>query len=230
MVQNGTWSPYEGSSASLLAFALLVLAGLLLYLGLRRYYPIRLEQSGSTVSVFLVTIWCLSVLTFLSSIITYMQALYRQVGNFTPPASPISPITFLSGLVTFIVIAYFSRHHGLKIALGSAIVGTIAAPMIFELPYDLIVMGKLYPPVSIQLTLLFFLPLFLVEISSYSLLTLSPLTKISKYTLFTMAAMFFVFSIWAFFGFSYPSSAIPFVLNAVSKVLCFLTAITLFLP
>jgi hypothetical protein len=48
--------------------------------------------------------------------------------------------------------------------------------MIFELPYDLIVMWRLYPPVSTQLTLLYFLPLFLVEISSFSLLTMSPST------------------------------------------------------
>jgi len=230
MIQYGTWSPYEGSSALLLAFVLFVIAGLFTYLGSKRYNPIQLEQSGKIVGIFLVTIWCLSLVTFLNSIITYMQSLFQQVGNFTAPTSPISPITFVSGLVTFVIIAYLSRSHGLKIALGSAIVGTIAAPMIFELPYDLVVMGKLYPPVSIQITMLFFLPLFLIEISSYSLLTLSPLTKISKYTLFTLAAMFFVFSIWALFGFTYPSSAASFVLNAVSKVLCFVTAITLFLP
>lgn len=230
MVQYGTWTPYKGSSAFLLAFALFVLTGLLTYLGSRQHNAVRLEQSGRIVSIFLVSIWCLSVVTFLNSIITYVQLLFQQVGNFTPPASPISPITFLSGLVTFIIIADLSRSRGLKIALGSAIVGTIAAPMIFELPFDLIVMGKLYPAISIQLTLLFFLPLFLIEISSFSLLTLSPLTKISKYTLFSLAAMFLVFSIWALFGFSYPSSPVQFLLNVVSKVLCFVTAITLFLP
>jgi hypothetical protein len=230
MLQYGTWSPYQGSGALLLALVLFIIGCALAYLGLRQHSPFEVEQSGKIVSVLLVTIWCLSIVTFLNSIITYMQSLFQQVGSFTPPASPISPITYLSGLITFIVIAYLSRHHGLKIALGSAIAGTIAAPMIFELPYDLIVMWRLYPPVSTQLTLLFFLPLFLVEISSFSLLTLSPLTKISKYTLFALAGVFFVFSIWAWFGFSYPSSPIPFALNAVSKVLCFITAITLFLP
>jgi len=230
MVQYGTWSPYEGSGALLLALALFIIGCVLIYLGLRRHSPIGVAQSGKIVSVLLVTMWCLSIVTFLNSIITYMQSLIQQVGPFTPPSSPISPITNLSVLATFIIIAYLSRHHGLKIALGSAIAGTISAPMIFELPYDLVVMWRLYPPISTQLTMLFFLPLFLIEISSFSLLTMSPLTKISKYTLFTLAAMFFVFSIWALFGFSYPSSPIPFALNAASKVLCFMTAITLFLP
>jgi hypothetical protein len=230
MVQYGTWSPYEGSAALWLALALFVIGCVLTYLGLRLHSPLQVERSGKIAGIFLIAIWGISIVTFLNAIITYIQSLFQQVGNFTPPPSPISPITYASGLITFIVIAYLSRHHGLKIALGSAMAGTVAAPMIFELPYDLIVMWRLYPPVSMQLTLLFFLPLFLIEISSFSLLTLSPLIKISKYTLFTLAAVFFVFSIWALFGFSYPSAPIPFTLNAVSKVLCFMAAITLFLP
>jgi hypothetical protein len=31
------------------------------------------------------------------------------------------------------------------------------------------------------------------------------------------------------FGFSYPSSPLPIMLNAISKVLCFISAITLFI-
>jgi hypothetical protein len=80
------------------------------------------------------------------------------------------------------------------------------------------------------LTLLYFLPLFLVEISSFTLLTLSPVMNLSKYTLFSLAAMFFVFAVWALFGFSYPSDPIPIALNAVSKILSFVVSITLFLP
>jgi hypothetical protein len=52
----------------------------------------------------------------------------------------------LSALATFIIIAYLSRRSGFKVALGAAIVGTIAAPMIFELPFDLIVITRTYPP------------------------------------------------------------------------------------
>jgi hypothetical protein len=74
----------------------------------------------------------------------------------------------------------------------SAFVGTAAAPMISELPFDLIVMGRTYPPIPPSPTLyrlLFFLPLFVVEISTFSLLTLSPLTRLSKDTLFSLAGV-----------------------------------------
>lgn len=47
--------------------------------------------------------------------------------------------------------------------------------------------------------------------------------------LFSLARMFFVFAVWAFFGLSYPSDQIPFALNVTSKILSFVTAITLIL-
>ena len=71
MVQYGTWSPYEGSGALLLALALFIIGCVLTYLGLRRHSPIGVAQSGKIVSVLLVTMWCLSIVTFLNSIITY---------------------------------------------------------------------------------------------------------------------------------------------------------------
>ena len=231
LIRYGTWSPYADNGALLLAVTLLIIAGVLVYLGTRLHRPVGVARPGRTVGIFLMVMWFLSLATFLIAVGTYVNALYGQVGAVTLPTSPISPVTDLSILVVFIMIAFLTRHYGLKPALGSAIIGTVAAPLIFELPFDLIVMGRTYPPTpATQYTLLFFLPLFLLEITSFSLLTLSPLTKLSKYTLFSLGAMFFVFAIWALFGFSYPSSPIPFALNAVSKVLSFVAAITLFLP
>ena len=231
MIRYGTWSSYTGNDALLLAVTLLIIAGALVYLGTRLHRPVGIARPGTMVGIFLMVMWFLSLATFAIAVGTYVSALYQQVGAVTLPTSPISPVTDLSILVAFIIIAYLTRHDGLKTALGSAMIGTVAAPLIFELPFDLIVMGRTYPPTpAAQYTLLFFLPLFLLEIASFSLLTLSPLTKLSKYTLFSLGAMFFVFAIWALFGFSYPSSPISFALNAVSKVLSFVAAITLFLP
>jgi hypothetical protein len=231
VIQYGTWSPYAGVDAFILAATLLVITGVLATLGTSLQRSVEVERPGYALSILLLVIWVVSLATLVIAVSTYMRALYQQYGNVTLPTNPISPITSLSGLLTFILIAYISRHHGLKIALGSALVGTAAAPMIFELPFDLIVMFRTYPPMPATLfTLLFFLPLFLLEISTFSLLTLSPLSRISKYTLFSLAAMFFVFTVWALFGFSYPSTPIPMALNVVSKVLSFIAAITLFLP
>jgi hypothetical protein len=230
-MQNGTWNPYSGSDSIVLALGLVLVAGILAYLGTRLTHPIQMQRPGTTVGTLLVVIWVLAFATFVVAIITYVRELFQQYGPITLPTNPICAVTFLSGLAAFFLIAYLGRQHGLKVAFGSAVVGSIAAPMIFELPFDLIVMTRTYPPTPAALyTPLFFLPLYLLEISSLALLTLSPLAKVNKYTLFSLAAMFIVFAIWACFGFSYPSNPISIVLNAVSKVLSFVTAITLFFP
>jgi hypothetical protein len=221
LTEYGTWSPYVGTDAIFLAVTLLAIGVLLMYFGTRLTGKVGIRRSGKTVSVFLIVMWGLSLATFEIGYATYAVQLYQMNMIQTPPVNPISPITVTSAVATFIIIAYLSRRHGLKLALGSAFVGTAAAPMIFELPFDLIVMTRTYPavpPYPTLFRLVFFLPLFLVEISTFSLLTLSPLTNLSKYTLFSLAGMFFVFAVWAFFGFSYPSNSLSFTLNGVSKV------------
>ena len=99
--------------------------------------------------------------------------------------------------------------------------------MIFELPFVLIVMGTV--KLTVFVALLFFLPLLLVTISTMSLLFLSRVTSLSNYTLLSLGGMFIIFSIWAFFGFAYPSDTLSFAMNGISKVFSFTTAITLFL-
>jgi hypothetical protein len=222
-----------GTDAVFLAVTLLAIGVLFTYLATRLIGAVGIKRSvGKTVGVLLITIWGLSLTTFLVAIETYILQITQKHMLGTTPTNPITPITYLCALGTFIIIAYLARSHGLKVALGSAFVGTAAAPMIFELPFDLIVMARTYPPIPPSpnlYRLLFFLPLFMVEISTFSLLTLSPLTKLSKYTLFSLAGMFFVFAVWALFGFSYPSDPIPVALNGISKILSFVVAITLFL-
>jgi hypothetical protein len=44
------------------------------------------------------------------------------------------------------------------------------------------------------------------------------------------AAMLAVFAVWGLSGFGYPSAPLPCVLNVVSKILGFITALTLFVP
>jgi hypothetical protein len=95
--------------------------------------------------------------------------------------------------------------------------------MIFELPFDLIVMWRTYPPApAVPFTLLFFLPLFLVEVSSFAMLTLSPVMKLSRSTLFLLAGIFLIFAVCALFGFAYPGSPIPVALInfAASQAIC----------
>jgi hypothetical protein len=231
LTEYGIWRPYTGNDALLLALLLLVVGGVFAYLGTGLRRPVGTNPPGRALGILLVLMWGLSLLTLGIAVTIYGGALFQQAGPITVPPSPIAPVTASSGLVAFIAIAYLSRRHGLVLALGSAFVGAVAAPMLFELPFDLIVMWRTpHPAPTTQYALLFFLPLFLVEISSFSLLTLSPLARVSRFTLFSLAAVFFVFAVWALAGFSYPSSPVPFAFNVVSKVLCFVAAVTLFVP
>jgi hypothetical protein len=196
LAQYGTWIPYAGVGKFGLAAMLALIASSLAYAGAGLPRPIPVTRPGRAVSALLVTMWMLALMVFGVSVITYLQALAQRYGAFTPPASPIFPITFLSGIVAFFSIAFLARAHGFWILLWSGLVGALAGTMMFELPFDLIVMFRLYPPVAVHFTLLFFLPLFLLGISTFSLLTVSPaLRGVSKFTFLPLAAMLGVFAL-----------------------------------
>lgn len=231
MTQYGIPSPYVGTEALVLAAVLFIIAAVLVYLGTRLHHPIGVQKTGTTAGILLVVICILSYLALFNAGLLYYVTAAQQFGSVTPPTDPIAPITVLCAVVTFIGIAFLCRRHGLRAALGSAIVGTIAAPMLFELPFDLITTWRTHAPEpAVLFTSIVFFPLLTWEISSFALLTWSPLMRISKYTLLSLGGMFFVFAVWALFGFSYPSTPIPFALNALSKVLSFAAGVTLFLP
>ena len=225
------WIPYSGNSAIILAFILLIISGALGTIGLKLNRRIEAKRPGKFIGFSIVVLFILSGFSFLTSVATYVQELIAQIGPLPAQANPITPITAISGLVTFVLVAYLSRRSGFITALGSAIAATIAAPMVFELPFDLIVISRTCPPSpAVQFSLLFFLPLFAVAISSFALLALSPVAKLSKYTLFCLAGMFLVFAVWALSGFQYPASAMPIIFNGVSKVLAFAAVVALFVP
>lgn len=234
MVEYGTWYPYTGNSAFLLAFMLFVAVILLVYAGKRQRRPITVKRPGRTVSGFLIILWFLSIYIFNIALYTYAMQLSEAKLFGTSPVNNITPVTLVSAVATFLIILYLTKKHGWKIAFGSALIGTTAGPMVFEFPFDIIVMNKIYPAVPSNPLLyreLFFLPWFLIEIITFSLLTLSPAMKVSKYTLFSLAGMLFVFALWALFGFAYGATGtnpLLYTFNAVSKVLGFTAIITLF--
>jgi len=229
--QQGAWIPYTGSSSLILAIVLLIVTGVVLSFATRLHHPVAVKRPGTGLRVAIVAMWVLSVIGVLVTSSIYVLTLYRQEGgHLTVAADHVTPVTLTSGVVVFLVIAYLARRSGFWGAVGSAIVGTIAAPMIFELPFDLIVMGRISAPVPVMLNVLFFFSLFLVEILSFALLTFSPVVKLSRATLFLLAGMFVIFAVWAAFGFAYPAAPLPIALNMISKVLAFAAAVSLFLP
>jgi hypothetical protein len=233
------WRAYEAPETTFLAIALILLAGAVAYVGIRLPRPISVQRPGGTVTAFMLVIWVLTICTFLVAVGAYLTQM-KQVFHLPPMPRPTTLAarggvrvgTFPDAFVTFWIIFYLTRRRfGWKVALGSAFVGTAAAPMLFELPFDLIVMGRTYPTIPPNPTLyraLFFLPLFLIELSTISLLALLPSMRITRSACYALAGMFAVFAAWAVFGFSYPGEPLPRVLNVISKMLCFVTAIFLF--
>ena len=104
--------------------------------------------------------------------------------------------------------------------------------MIFEFPFDLIVMTRIYPVIASDRASYWGLVCvaLLLELATLTLLWLSPLVRLSRRAFFALALMLLVFAVWALFGFGYPAAPLPFALNAVSKVVAFIAALSLLLP
>ena len=105
--------------------------------------------------------------------------------------------------------------------------------MIFELPFDPFVIARArgLPPDPALYRALIYVPLLLTEITTLLLLLrLSPMVRLTRATFFCFALMLGVWAVWALSGFGYPSSPVPLALNIASKIVAFVTALTLFMP
>ena len=233
MTQYGTWVSYSGTADIVLATALAGAAAAAVYAGFKLPLPAPLPRPGRTARFFLLVTWLLSIAAFVVCFALYAVHAHREHLGQAPPADPITPVTVICFGLTWFAIALMHNARGWRVALGSAVIGALAAPMIFEFPFDLIVMTRIYPPMPPHPALynaLFFTPLILVELTTVARLTLSPVVRITRTTLWCFAAMLAVFAVWGLIGFGYPSTPAPFAMNVVSKILAFLTALSLFVP
>ncbi len=202
--------------------------------GIRLPLPVRLTRPGPVGRVAMILAWIASIVAFLVCVTIYIRQYIHAYGLSVvqaAPKDPIAPITLTAAAVVFIIIISRSSP-GFGTRLASAAIGAIAAPMIFELPFDLIVMARTYPPIPPDPALyraVFFVPLFLIEITTLLLLRLSPMVRLTRATFFSFALMLGVWSVWALSGFGYPSAPLPTALNIASKILAFVTVLTLFL-
>jgi hypothetical protein len=228
----GAWVAYSGLARPVLAAVLFTVAALLVWWGNRLHRPLRVPVPGRTTTSIMLAVWILSIVTFFGCVAVYVAQLRRAHVTERPPMNPITPVT-LSAVVVTLVVLVISAPEQAPRRLPSAVIGALAAPMIFEFPFDLIVMSRTYPPVPPHPGLyraLIFLPLLLVDLTTIWLLTLSPAVAIRPRTCRLLAAMFAVFGVWALFGFGFPGAPAPVALNLVSKLLAFATALSLFLP
>jgi hypothetical protein len=229
------WVSYGGDARIWLAIALLAVAGGVVLAGMRLPLPVRVTQPGPWGRVALILAWLGSLAAFLVGLTIYVRQYIHVYGLSTVEAQPkdrIAPVTLTAVVVLFvIIISRPSPGFGTRLVGGA--IGAIAAPMIFELPFDLIVMARTYPPIPPDPAMyraLFFVPLFLIEITTLLLLRLSPMVRLTRATFFSFALMLGVFAVWALSGFGYPSTPLPIALNIASKILAFVAALTLFLP
>lgn len=232
MTKYGTWVIYSGTSRLALAAVLLAVAATLVYAGHRLPLPAGPARPGRKAAVFMVAAWVLAIVAFIACLVVYARQSQREGLAHGLPPDHIFPITFIAAGVTFLIIVVNGRPGGWT-ALTSGVIAAMAGPMVFELPFDLIVMARTYPPIPPDPALyraLFFAPLVLIEVTTLSLLTLSPMARLSRATFFSFALMLAVFAAWALAGFGYPSTPLPFTLNAVSKLVAFATVLTLFFP
>jgi hypothetical protein len=232
MTIHGTWVSYSGTAEIVLAIVLAAAAAAVAHAGIRLPLPARPPRPGRLAKIMMLVIWIFAIAALLVCGAAYVVQAHRKGLHTAPPITVITPITLTGAAVLFFVIARAQKARGESIALGSAVIGTAAGLMIFELPFDLIIMARTYPVIDPALfRLLLFGPLILVAITTLALLSLSPAVQLRRATLWCLAGMLAIFAVWSLlFGFSYPSAPGPITLNALSKILALVTALTLFLP
>lgn len=217
------WDPYSGLAAVVLALILLAVGVGLILLGARSKGGVRLPTPGKVLKVVMVFVWALSILLVLP--------LFRQIAQDTGQSSlfigPVFPITLAASFFSFLAIAYFTRRGGMLAALGSGLAGAAAGPMVFELPFVLIIAPVVTTRVPHPL---FLFSVFLVAIlTTLALPTFSSRFSVTRYSLYSLGTMFVVFAAWALLdGYAPPSDPASFSLNAVSKVLGFAAVVASF--
>ena len=131
MNAHQSWSPYAGSSSLILTVVLLLITSVLLYFAFRFQHSRQVKRPGLFLGIALVLMWLLAVTTWVIAVAVYGLAIYQQKGPSTVPPNYTAPVTLTLLVVAFIVIAILARRSGFWGAIVSAIVGPIAAPLIF---------------------------------------------------------------------------------------------------
>ena len=225
---------YGGAARIWLAVGLLAIAAGLVYAGIRLPLPAGFFRPGKKLAIVTLATWAAAIVGLLAGVVIYIRQYLQEYPGVvaTPYPDHVAPVTFTAVVVVFVIVVARSPHKG-GMRLASAAIGAIAAPFIFELPFDLIIMPRVrtpFPVGSVVEEVLICALLVLTDITTLLLLRLSPRVRLTRATFYCLALMFAVFAIWALAGFGYPSSSVALSLNIVSKLLAFATALTLFFP
>jgi hypothetical protein len=225
------WVSFGGTARLVLAIILLVAAGFAVYAGIRFRRPVPVPRPGRALSIGMFVAWGLAIVAFLAGFAAYVRQVRLDHLAKAQPANPISMVTATAVVVLFLIV-FIATDTDLRGRLSSGIVAAIAAPWIFEVPFDLVITTRTYPPVPPDPALyraLFFAPLILVGLTTLALLSVRAV-KLSRPAFCCLALMLLVFAVWALAGFGYPAAPVPIAMNVTGKVLAFVTALSLFFP
>jgi len=236
MTQYATWASYGGYARIWLALGLLAAAGAAVLAGLRLPLPVRFAPPGPRGRAALLSAWAVSLLALLIVGSIYLQRVLQDIrtdGLSAPvPKETILPVTLGAAAALFVFILT-RRTADRPTRLASAAIGAMAAPMIFELPFDPIVITRIHwlpVPHPVLFHAVLYALLLLVQVTTLLLLRLSPMARLTRGAFFALALMLAVWALWALAGFGYPSAPAAIGLNIASKLLAFVAALTLFLP
>jgi hypothetical protein len=231
----GTWVPYDDGAQRALALAMTAVASALVVTGSRMAAVptwVRPPVVSRRTLVRLLAVWGISVPASVAGFQIYTAQAHEVFPGRDAPGNPIRTVTLAAVIGTFVLIKLKGNRGG-PARTASAVIAAVAAPMLFELPFDLVVMGRMFPAIPPDPTfyrVVFFAPLFVAELTTLALLMCSLEVRVNAWTCYALAAMFATFGVWAMLGFGYPASPSLITANVVSKLLAFATVITLFLP
>jgi hypothetical protein len=231
MPNDNPWFSYTGTSKIILVVILAAAALAVACAATRLPLPARPPRPGRAAKIVMLAAWVAAIAALLGSVAAYERQVSQAGLAHTPRADPVTAVTLTGVVVLFVVIAVAQKARGWRIALGSAVIGAAAAPWLFEIPFDLVIMPRTHPLVDPGLyRAVLFGALIAVGITTLLLLWLSPAVRVQRATLWCLAGMFAVFAGWGLYGFAYPSAPGPVTLNVLSKIFALAGAMTLFLP
>jgi len=137
----GEWVSYGGAARIWLAVVLLAAAAGLASAGIWLPLPGRAARSSRAALIATLAAWVASIAAWLACFAIYVRQYLHEYHIALAKAAPpdhVAPVTFLAVAAVFIIIVSRSSAGG-GTRLASAAIGAIAAPLIFELPFDLIV-------------------------------------------------------------------------------------------
>ena len=104
------------------------------YAGRQLPVPLKVTRPGATTAGFMIATWLLAI--YIVLVATFVYGLQVKAAYPSVVAARVRVGTFVDALVTFVAILYSTSCWDWKVALASAVIGTAAAPMIFELTFD----------------------------------------------------------------------------------------------